>query len=97
MNKISKEYRIEIHHAENGGEYQIKSLNGKNLFYKVDGIHICAQHHCEENVKYSCEYNDTIWKIYGDYNHKNPEVYEVYEESIQKHKKDEERVDYSKT
>ena len=96
LNKISEEYKIEIQHAENGGEYKIKSPNKKNCFYKADGIHICSLHFCEGNGNSPCKYNNNIWEIYGDYYHKNPEIYEIDSKILEQHKRDKNREEYLK-
>ena len=61
LNDLAKEWKVNILHAENKGEYQIEDPEFK-CFYKADGF---FEH---GNKKYIVEFH-------GDYFHGNPKIY----------------------
>jgi len=61
LNDLSKEWKVEIQHAENKGEYRIDDPEFK-CYYKADGYFE------RDNKKYVVEFH-------GDYFHANPLIY----------------------
>lgn len=74
LTKLEKEYGIEIQHARNRGEFQMRNpKNGR--FWPVDGCHICGDHKCSGDGEFPCQYNKHIWEFQGDHWHGNPKKY----------------------
>ena len=61
LNDLSREWKVEIQHAENKGEYRIHDPDFK-CYYKADGYFE------QDNKKYIVEFH-------GDYFHGNPKIY----------------------
>ena len=61
LNDLAKDWKVDIQHAENGGEYRIKDSN-LGCHYKADGYFEL------DNIKYMVEFH-------GDFFHGNPMIY----------------------
>jgi len=61
LNDLSKDWKVDIQHAENKGEYRIEDPELK-CYYKADGYFE------EDNKKYVVEFH-------GDFYHGNPKIY----------------------
>ena len=61
LNDLAKEWKVDIQHAENGGEYRIEDSDF-NCYYKADGYFEL------DNKKYVVEFH-------GNFFHGNPKIY----------------------
>jgi len=63
LNDLAREWKVEIQHAENKGEYRIEDHDFK-CSYRCDGYFV------QDNKKYIVEFH-------GDYFHGNPKIYKL--------------------